>query len=105
MQLNVEMTDVQFKECTTKVKAMADVRPLAVDDVDSIIRAFHRNVKLGENKPLLQDLTAEEQQTLEKKEKELGAEPEKRKLDEQADQDASLERAKKIARTVTGAAA
>jgi len=46
-QLKIEMTDAQAKECTAKLKAMADVRPLAVDDADSIIRAFYRNLKQG----------------------------------------------------------
>jgi homocitrate synthase len=26
---------------TSKIKAMADVRPIAIDDADSIIRSFH----------------------------------------------------------------
>lgn len=26
---------------TAKIKALADVRPIAIDDADSIIRAFH----------------------------------------------------------------
>ncbi|KAG0156303.1 hypothetical protein PDIDSM_3480 [Penicillium digitatum] len=69
-QLKLEMTDAQYKECTAKIKAMADIRPIAVDDADSIIRAYHRNLKSGENKPLL-DLTAEEQAAFAAKEKEL----------------------------------
>ncbi|KAI2731729.1 hypothetical protein DTO013F2_10628 [Penicillium roqueforti] len=64
------MTDAQYKECTAKIKAMADIRPIAVDDADSIIRAYHRNLKSGENKPLL-DLSAEEQAAFAAKEKEL----------------------------------
>jgi homocitrate synthase len=69
-QLNIEMTDNQYKECTFKIKALADIRPIAVDDADSIIRAYYRNIKSGENNPLL-DLTAEEQAQLAAKEKEL----------------------------------
>ncbi|KAL1958159.1 hypothetical protein VTO42DRAFT_5014 [Malbranchea cinnamomea] len=69
-QLNIEMTDAQYKECTAKIKALADIRPIAVDDADSIIRAYHRNLKTGENKPLL-DLTAEEQAQFAAKEKEF----------------------------------
>ncbi|MCJ1263679.1 Saccharopine dehydrogenase, partial [Lobaria immixta] len=37
-QLNLEMTDAQYKECTSKIKALADIRPIAIDDADSIIR-------------------------------------------------------------------
>lgn len=29
---------------TSKIKAMADVRPIAIDDADSIIRSFHLNL-------------------------------------------------------------
>ncbi|KAJ6008319.1 hypothetical protein N7540_012295 [Penicillium herquei] len=72
-QLKLEMTDAQYKECTAKIKALADIRPIAVDDADSIIRAYHRNLKSGEDKPLL-DLTAEEQAQFAAKEKELAQE-------------------------------
>lgn len=40
-QLGLVMTDDQVKEVTAKIKAMADVRPIAIDDADSIIRSFH----------------------------------------------------------------
>lgn len=86
-QLNIEMTDAQFKECTAKIKALADVRPIAVDDADSIIRAFYRNIKHGDDVPLLPDLTAEEKIALKKKEQELNGLPEKRALDEEAAHD------------------
>ncbi|KAK2800218.1 Saccharopine dehydrogenase [Emmonsiellopsis sp. PD_5] len=69
-QLNITMTDPQYKECTAKIKALADIRPIAVDDADSIIRAYYRNIKSGENKPLM-DLTADEKQQLEAKEREM----------------------------------
>lgn len=65
-QLNLDLTDAQCKECTARVKKLADIRPLNVDDVyvvlhsprtshhmfakrpyfsDSIIRQYHANVK------------------------------------------------------------
>ncbi|QYS99902.1 Homocitrate synthase [Trichoderma simmonsii] len=44
-QLGLHMTDAQVKLLTTKIKAMADVRPLAIDDADSIIRAFHLDLQ------------------------------------------------------------
>ena len=47
------MTDAQVKLCTQKVKALADVRPLAIDDVDSVIRTFHLNLATEEEEPLL----------------------------------------------------
>ena len=72
-QLNLDLTDAQCKECTTKVKALADIRPIAIDDADSIIRAYHRNLTRGENKPLL-ELSADEQAQFAVKEKELSME-------------------------------
>ena len=30
---------------TSKIKAMADVRPIAIDDADSIIRSFHLTLR------------------------------------------------------------
>jgi homocitrate synthase len=36
---------------------MADVRPITIDDADSVIRAFHRAIKIGKDGPLLPDLT------------------------------------------------
>ncbi|KAJ2906904.1 mitochondrial putative homocitrate synthase [Zalerion maritima] len=69
-QLNIDMTDAQYKECTAKIKLLADLRPIAVDDADSIIRAFHRSIKLGkpmdELHEILPDITEEERLALEK---------------------------------------
>ncbi|PWW76918.1 homocitrate synthase [Tuber magnatum] len=55
-QLDLDMTDAQCKECTAKVKQLADVRPLNVDDVDSIIRQYHFNIKTGNDQPLLKGI-------------------------------------------------
>ncbi|KAI9793019.1 MAG: Saccharopine dehydrogenase [Piccolia ochrophora] len=92
-QLNIDMTDDQYKACTAKIKAMADVRPIAVDDADSIIRGYHRNLKLGEDKPLLGDMTAEEQRKFEEKEAELNSVG-KRSLDDKAREDEVVKKAK-----------
>lgn len=99
MQLNIEMTDEEFKQCTTKVKAMADIRQLAVDDVDSVIRAFHRNITHGDNVPLLQDLTAEEKKEFQQKELEMRQEPEKRELDQVVEEQVATEKVVKKAKT------
>ncbi|KAH6981854.1 hypothetical protein BGZ61DRAFT_446819 [Ilyonectria robusta] len=40
-QLGLNMTDDQVKEVTQKIKQLADIRPLAIDDTDSIIRSYH----------------------------------------------------------------
>ncbi|KAL8700819.1 MAG: hypothetical protein Q9224_000793 [Gallowayella concinna] len=79
-QLGLDMTDAQIKQCTAKVKAMADVRRLAMEDTDIIINQFYRNLNSKQEQPLLDDLTVEEQQAFAKKEKELNGEPEMQKL-------------------------
>ncbi|CAM1501603.1 Fc.00g035870.m01.CDS01 [Cosmosporella sp. VM-42] len=47
-QLGLKMTDDQVKEVTAKIKQMADIRPLAIDDTDSIIRSFHLDQQDGQ---------------------------------------------------------
>jgi homocitrate synthase len=94
-QLNITLTDAECKICTQKIKALADVRPIAVDDADSIIRNFHRSLKTGKDIPLLKDLTAEEQAVVDAAEKELASLPEKRELDAEFKEDAANERAGK----------
>ncbi|KAI9869408.1 MAG: Saccharopine dehydrogenase [Trichoglossum hirsutum] len=89
-QLNIELTDAEYKLVTSKIKTMADVRPIAVDDADSIIRAFHRNLKTGENKPLLH-LTEEQQKALKLKEMETDGVTGKRALDEEIKDDLATE--------------
>ncbi|KAL2266009.1 hypothetical protein VTJ83DRAFT_5361 [Remersonia thermophila] len=46
-QLGLTMTDDQVKEVTAKIKALADVRPIAIDDADSIIRTYHLTLNPG----------------------------------------------------------
>jgi homocitrate synthase len=46
-QLGLQMTDAQIKVLTSKIKAMADIRPLAIDDTDSVIRGFHEELQDG----------------------------------------------------------
>ncbi|OIW34433.1 homocitrate synthase [Coniochaeta ligniaria NRRL 30616] len=45
VQLGYELTDDQIKEVTAKIKQMADIRPLAIDDTDSIIHAYNMNLR------------------------------------------------------------
>ncbi|OBT69132.1 homocitrate synthase [Pseudogymnoascus sp. 23342-1-I1] len=40
-QLGLKMTDDQVKALTAKIKELADIRPLAIDDTDAVIRSFH----------------------------------------------------------------
>lgn len=81
-QLGLKMTDAQYKSCTTKIKALADVRKIAIDDTDSIIRNFYANIHGHEEKPLLDNLTEEEKKKFAKAEAELAGAGEKRPLDE-----------------------
>ncbi|KAH8911097.1 homocitrate synthase [Coniochaeta sp. PMI_546] len=45
VQLGYDLTDDQVKEVTAKIKQMADIRPLAIDDTDSIIHAYNMNLR------------------------------------------------------------
>jgi len=87
-QLGLKMTDAQVKLCTSKIKALADVRPIAIDDADSIIRTFHGNIERGTEEPLLPNLTAEEKKKFEQKQRELAGVGEKRGLEEQVAEEA-----------------
>lgn len=94
-QLGLSMTDAQVKVCTTKIKALADVRPIAIDDADSIIRTFHGNLHRDVDEPLLPGLTDEEKKKYEQAQRELNGEKEKRELESQADAEAEVPAAKK----------
>ncbi|KAF4551998.1 Homocitrate synthase [Elsinoe fawcettii] len=98
-QLGLSMTDAQVKVCTAKIKALADVRPIAIDDADSIIRTFHGNLQKGTDAPLLPNMTPEEKKKYEQVQAELNGVPEKRELDETAEADAPA--AKKARAEVT----
>ncbi|KAE9975753.1 hypothetical protein EG328_003005 [Venturia inaequalis] len=43
-QLGYQMTDEEYKQCTVKVKALADVKKMSLDDTDAVIRSFHKMV-------------------------------------------------------------
>ncbi|OAL45231.1 homocitrate synthase-like protein [Pyrenochaeta sp. DS3sAY3a] len=98
-QLGLKMTDAQYKECTAKIKAIADIRKIALDDTDSIIRTYHHNLHNDEEKPLLPGMTDEEKKKFVEAEKELGGVKEKRQLDAAADAEAEVPSSKKT-RTV-----
>lgn len=74
-QLGLDMTDANIKQCTAKIKGMADVRKLAVEDIDSIIRSFYNNLgSAKEEDPI--SLTIEEKKMLARKEMEFHREAE-----------------------------
>ncbi|EEB09480.2 homocitrate synthase [Schizosaccharomyces japonicus yFS275] len=43
-QLNLNLTDAQAKELTAVIKKLADVRTLALDDVDRVLRQYHADL-------------------------------------------------------------
>lgn len=103
-QLGLNMTDAQIKQCTIKVKALADVRQIAIDDADSIIRSFHFNLNSDEEKPLLPGMSAAEIEKFKKAEAEIAAEKEnavsekeKRELDDGADEPVAKKTKKSVA--------
>ena len=86
------MTDSQIKSCTAKIKAMADVRHLAIEDTDNIINAFYENLYSESNgeKPLLDDMSADEKKKFAQREAELRQEPESNHLDQIVDQQTNV---------------
>ena len=46
-QLGMTMTEQEYKQCTAKIKALADIRNLKLDDTDSIIRNFYNSLTNG----------------------------------------------------------
>ena len=84
------MTDSQVKQCTQKIKALGDVRKIAMEDTDTIIKNFHKNLNSTEAEPLMPDLTPEEKKKFARAEAELANVPEKRELDKTADDEAAV---------------
>lgn len=41
-QLNLDLTDDDAKAVTNKIKELADIRPLSLDDVDVLLRSYHQ---------------------------------------------------------------
>jgi len=99
-QLGLNMSDEQIKQVTIKIKALADVRSIAIDDADSIIRSFHFNLQNDEDKPLLPNLSEAERAAFEKAEKDLLNVKEKRQIDEAVDAQAEAPTTKKTKTSV-----
>lgn len=47
-QLSLVLTDDQIKDCTAKIKELADVRTQSMEDVDMVLRVYHSAIKSGE---------------------------------------------------------
>lgn len=44
-QLGLKMTDAQVKQCTAKLKDMADLKAMTLDESDALIRSFHLDLQ------------------------------------------------------------
>ena len=55
-QLNLDLSDAQCKQITAKIKSLADIKELAMDDVDSLLRHFHAAVQTGDHQQIKQVL-------------------------------------------------
>ncbi len=42
------MTDNQVKEVTAQIKKLADVRPQSIEDVDMLLKQYHRRASIDE---------------------------------------------------------
>ena len=47
-QLGLTLTDDQVKQVTLKIKELADIRPLTMEDVDNLLRDFHNAITSGD---------------------------------------------------------
>lgn len=55
-QLGLNITDSLVQKCTAKIKAMVDVRKLAVEDIDTIVRSFYDDLgSANEENPLVKN--------------------------------------------------
>ena len=46
-QLGLELSDDAIKEVTAQIKKLADVRPQSVEDVDLLLKDYHRGSGFG----------------------------------------------------------
>lgn len=46
-QLELDLTDDQVKAATNRIKVMADIRDQTMEDVDMILRVYHRGIQSG----------------------------------------------------------
>ncbi|MFZ1463803.1 MAG: homocitrate synthase [Anaerolineae bacterium] len=45
-QLGLQLTDDDLKEATAHIKALADEKPMALEDVDAVLRAWHQKIPI-----------------------------------------------------------
>ncbi|ORX60643.1 homocitrate synthase, cytosolic isozyme [Hesseltinella vesiculosa] len=55
-QLDLDLTDQDAKNVTAKIKTLADVRPLSLDDVDTLLRNYHHAKTQGSHNKFLANI-------------------------------------------------
>lgn len=60
-QLNLGLTDQDAKAVTQKIKELADVRPLSLDDVDTLLRTYHQAKNEGVHAHFLDKIDSPDQ--------------------------------------------
>ncbi len=43
-QLGISLTDDEVKKVTARIKELADIKPLGIEEVDTLLRQFHEKV-------------------------------------------------------------
>ena len=46
-QLGLSLLDEEVKSVTMRIKELADIRPLGIEEVDALLRNFHEKVKVA----------------------------------------------------------
>jgi len=44
-QLDLQLSDAEIKEITRKIKELADIKPLGIEEVDSLLRVYHTYIE------------------------------------------------------------
>jgi homocitrate synthase len=48
-QLSLSLSDEDVKTVTAQIKELADIRPLNIDEVDTLLRKFHETANASSN--------------------------------------------------------
>jgi len=56
-QLGLELTDDNLKEATAHIKALADEKPMALEDVDAVLRGWHQRIPVPHAQTALAEIT------------------------------------------------
>ena len=56
-QLGLELTDNDLKEATAHIKALADEKPMALEDVDAVLRAWHQKIPVTYTQTAMVEIT------------------------------------------------